>query len=83
MIYLEFALNAAVMVDIALDAEDDDDDDDDDDSTIIYYISCILVILYYNVMINNRVLNENNMKRMLGYYIDTERNGTDQYDFSR
>ena len=35
MIYLEFALNAAVIADIVLDA---DDDDDDDDSTIIYDI---------------------------------------------
>jgi hypothetical protein len=37
MIYLEFALNAALIADIVLDA-DDDDDDDDDDSTIIYDI---------------------------------------------
>ena len=36
MIYLEFALNAALIADIVLDA--DDDDDDDDDSTIIYDI---------------------------------------------
>jgi hypothetical protein len=64
MMFLELVRNVAPSDDITLDAVADADADADADSTIIYDISCILNILYYNVMINNRVLNENDENDM-------------------
>jgi hypothetical protein len=64
MMFLELARKVVPSDDITLDAVADADADADADSTIIYDISCILNILYYNVMINNRVLNENDENNM-------------------
>ena len=61
MMFLELARKVVPSDDITLDAVAVADADAD--STIIYDISCILNILYYNVMINNRVLNENDRRR--------------------